>query len=77
MRRVPFATTKKGQEIAILHLLNVPLVKKQSDLTPLQEVFLMKALPIASKTLSGNQQGLNVQKNDNDLKNLVKERRQK
>jgi len=77
MRRVPFAQTKKGQEIAILHLLNVPLVKKQSELTPIQEAFLITALPMASQTLSGNQQGLNVQKNDNDLKNLVKERRQK
>ena len=55
MRPVDFAVSDEGQAIATLHLLGVPLVAIQADLTPMQREFLMAALPLALRRLNGGE----------------------
>ena len=48
--------SNEGLNIAILHVLGVPLVQSQSDLTFLQSLFLFYALPRAHKHLTASKE---------------------
>ena len=51
----PFVQTNEGLNIAILHITNLPLAASQSELTPVQGLFLKLAVPRALRALYGSQ----------------------